>query len=220
MYPCSVLPHALLLQAIRANLSQEKPQALLHAVGVDSNRCAYALPCCVPCCLLTLLQAIRANLGQEELQALLQETEAVLDDDAQVGGDSTVMRVWKFGERCGEIQQDCDVKSAAQLSNFQAFPCCDISSSSCLLWPAKQGWCEHKASLPLLSLYSCCCCCCCCVSCLQASKTQFVNKVQQCFAVRAQVDSLLDISRATFTRLTEAIHELTAKYRCGTHHLS
>jgi hypothetical protein len=31
-----------------------------------------------------VLQAIRANLGQEELQQLLQETEAVLDDDAQV----------------------------------------------------------------------------------------------------------------------------------------
>uniref|UniRef100_A0A383WQ55 DNA mismatch repair proteins mutS family domain-containing protein n=1 Tax=Tetradesmus obliquus TaxID=3088 RepID=A0A383WQ55_TETOB len=79
-----------------------------------------------------LLKAIRANLGQGELQQLLQETEAVLDDDAQ------------------------------------------------------------------------------------ASKTQFVNKVQQCFAVRAQVDSLLDISRATFTRLTEAIHELAAKYRAST----
>lgn len=37
---------------------------------------------------------------------------------------------------------------------------------------------------------------------MQASKTQFVNKVQQCFAVRAQVDSFLDISRGTFTRLT------------------
>jgi hypothetical protein len=34
--------------------------------------------------------------------------------------------------------------------------------------------------------------------------------------VRAQVDSLLDISRATFTRLTEAIHELAAKYRRAT----
>lgn len=34
---------------------------------------------------MVLLQAIRANLGQEELQHLLQETEAVLDDDAQVG---------------------------------------------------------------------------------------------------------------------------------------
>ncbi|WIA16491.1 hypothetical protein OEZ85_013171 [Tetradesmus obliquus] len=79
-----------------------------------------------------LLKAIRANLGQGELQQLLQETEAVLDDDAQ------------------------------------------------------------------------------------ASKTQFVNKVQLCFAVRAQVDSLLDISRATFTRLTEAIHELAAKYRAST----
>ncbi|KAF6261419.1 muts domain V-domain-containing protein [Scenedesmus sp. NREL 46B-D3] len=79
-----------------------------------------------------LLKAIRANLGQEELQHLLQETEAVLDDDAQ------------------------------------------------------------------------------------ASKTQFVNKVQQCFAVRAQVDSFLDISRATFTRLTEAIHELAAQYRAST----
>lgn len=50
---------------------------------------------------------------------------------------------------------------------------------------------------------------------LQASKTQFVNKVQQCFAVRAQVDSFLDVARATFARLTEAIHELAAKYRSG-----
>jgi hypothetical protein len=41
-------------------------------------------------------QAIRANLGQEELQVLLQETEAVLDDDAQVGGEG-------FGRRGEEL---------------------------------------------------------------------------------------------------------------------
>lgn len=40
------------------------------------------------------------------------------------------------------------------------------------------------------------------VRCTQASKTQFVNRVQQCYAVRAQVDSFLDISRSTFSRLT------------------
>jgi hypothetical protein len=49
-------------------------------------------------------------------------------------------------------------------------------------------------------------CCCCACRVLQASKVQFVNKVQQCFAVRAQVDSLLDIRRATFTRLTGVSH--------------
>jgi DNA mismatch repair ATPase MutS len=43
-----------------------------------------------------------------------------------------------------------------------------------------------------------------------------VNKVQQCFAVRTQVDSLLDMSRATFTRLTESIHDLAAKYCSST----
>jgi DNA mismatch repair ATPase MutS len=48
---------------------------------------------------------------------------------------------------------------------------------------------------------------------LQASKAAFVNKVQQCFAVKAQVDSFLDVSRATFCRLTENIHELADKYR-------
>eukprot|EP00775_Hariotina_reticulata_P012444 gene12444-12581_t len=50
----------------------------------------------------------------------------------------------------------------------------------------------------------------------QASKAQFVNKVQQCFAVRTQVDSFLDMSRATFTRLTESIHDLAAKYSSST----
>jgi hypothetical protein len=48
-----------------------------------------------------LPQAIRANLSQEELQELLQETEAVLDDDAQVGGDSTVTRVQRIGKVVG-----------------------------------------------------------------------------------------------------------------------
>lgn len=52
-----------------------------------------------------------------------------------------------------------------------------------------------------------------CLHLVQASKSQFVNKVQQCFAVKAQVDSFLDLSRASFTRLTESVHELAANYR-------
>jgi hypothetical protein len=48
---------------------------------------------------------------------------------------------------------------------------------------------------------------------LQASRAAFLNKVQQCFAVRAEVDSLLDVSRATFCRLTEGVHALADTYR-------
>jgi hypothetical protein len=47
----------------------------------------------------------------------------------------------------------------------------------------------------------------------QASRAAFLNKVQQCFAVRAEVDSLLDVSRATFCRLTEGVHELADSCR-------
>jgi hypothetical protein len=32
------------------------------------------------------------------------------------------------------------------------------------------------------------------------SKTQFVNKVQQCFAVRQGADNFLDLARTTFSR--------------------
>lgn len=51
-------------------------------------------------CLTCLVQAIRANLGQGELQQLLQETEAVLDDDAQV---------WLLLQCAAEDQAACPV---------------------------------------------------------------------------------------------------------------
>ncbi len=47
----------------------------------------------------------------------------------------------------------------------------------------------------------------------QASKAPFASKIQQCFAVKANVDSFLDLARATFCRLTESVHELADKYR-------
>ena len=47
----------------------------------------------------------------------------------------------------------------------------------------------------------------------QASKAAFVNRTQQCFAVRAGPDGLLGLARAMFCRLTEQIHQLADRYR-------
>ena len=52
----------------------------------------------------------------------------------------------------------------------------------------------------------------------QASKAAFVNRTQQCFAVRAAPEGLLSLARAIFCRLTEQIHELADRYR-GEHGL-
>jgi hypothetical protein len=41
-----------------------------------------------------------------------------------------------------------------------------------------------------------------------------VNKVQQCFAVKVQVDSFLDVSRSTFTRLTGTVSINSASTIC------
>jgi hypothetical protein len=64
-----------------------------------------------------VLQAIRANLGQEELQALLQETEAVLDDDAQVGAEGlfNLVGIFVCWEGLWGDQQECDVTSTATM---------------------------------------------------------------------------------------------------------
>jgi DNA mismatch repair protein MSH4 len=45
-------------------------------------------------------------------------------------------------------------------------------------------------------------------------KNAFMNKTQQCFAVKAGANGLLDVSRGTFGRLTEQVHELADEYRC------
>lgn len=41
----------------------------------------------------------------------------------------------------------------------------------------------------------------------------FLNRTQQCFAVRNGRDGLLDVARATFCRITEEIHALIASYQ-------
>ncbi len=46
-----------------------------------------------------------------------------------------------------------------------------------------------------------------------SSRTPFVNRTQQCFAVKGGVDSFLDLARSSFCRISEDIHELAAKYR-------
>ncbi len=51
---------------------------------------------------------------------------------------------------------------------------------------------------------------------VSSSKAAFVNRTQQCFAVKSGVDSFLDLARTSFCRISEEIHELAAKYR-GTH---
>lgn len=61
---------------------------------------------------------------------------------------------------------------------------------------------------------------CTCISCMwwimqdvKSSKTTFINRTQQCFAVRSGVDGILDLARSTFCRVTEQVHELVDKYK-------
>lgn len=46
-----------------------------------------------------------------------------------------------------------------------------------------------------------------------SSRAAFVNRTQQCFAVKSGVDSFLDLARSSFCRISEEIHELAAKCR-------
>jgi DNA mismatch repair protein MSH4 len=48
---------------------------------------------------------------------------------------------------------------------------------------------------------------------VQSSKSIFVNRTQQCFAVKTGADSFLDVARSVFCRISGEIHELAAKYR-------
>ena len=52
-----------------------------------------------------------------------------------------------------------------------------------------------------------------CLQDVKSSKTTFINRTQQCFAVRSGVDSILDLARSTFCRVTEQVHELVDKYK-------
>ena len=45
---------------------------------------------------------------------------------------------------------------------------------------------------------------------VQSSKTPFVSRMQQCFAVKTGRDSFLDLARANFCRISEDIHKLAA----------
>ncbi len=47
---------------------------------------------------------------------------------------------------------------------------------------------------------------------VQSSKTPFVSRMQQCFAVKTGRDSFLDLARANFCRISEDIHKLAAAY--------
>ena len=47
---------------------------------------------------------------------------------------------------------------------------------------------------------------------VQSSKAPFVNRMQQCFAVKTGCDSFLDLARANFCRISEDIHKLAATY--------
>lgn len=48
---------------------------------------------------------------------------------------------------------------------------------------------------------------------VKSSKTTFINRTQQCFAVKSGVDGILDLARSTFCRVTEQVHELVDKYK-------
>ncbi|KAL9242779.1 hypothetical protein vseg_016745 [Gypsophila vaccaria] len=45
------------------------------------------------------------------------------------------------------------------------------------------------------------------------ARVPFIARTQQCFAVKAGIDGLLDVSRRTFCDTSEAIHKLANKYR-------
>ncbi|XP_074303752.1 DNA mismatch repair protein MSH4-like [Silene latifolia] len=45
------------------------------------------------------------------------------------------------------------------------------------------------------------------------SRVPFIARTQQCFAIKAGIDGLLDVSRRTFCDTSEAIHMLANKYR-------
>ena len=47
----------------------------------------------------------------------------------------------------------------------------------------------------------------------QSAKLSFLNKVQQCFAVRKGLEGMLDLARDVFCKATEQVHELMATYR-------
>ena len=48
---------------------------------------------------------------------------------------------------------------------------------------------------------------------VKSSKTTFINRTQQCFAVKSGADGVLDLARSTFCRVTEQVHELVDKYK-------
>lgn len=48
---------------------------------------------------------------------------------------------------------------------------------------------------------------------VKSSKTAFINRTQQCFAVKGGVDGFLDLARSAFCRITEQIHQLAEQYR-------
>ncbi|XP_057520509.1 DNA mismatch repair protein MSH4 isoform X2 [Amaranthus tricolor] len=45
------------------------------------------------------------------------------------------------------------------------------------------------------------------------ARVPFIARTQQCFAIKAGIDGLLDVARRTFCDTSEAIHKLTNKYR-------
>eukprot|EP00891_Asterochloris_glomerata_P002051 jgi/Astpho2/2051/Aster-00547 len=47
----------------------------------------------------------------------------------------------------------------------------------------------------------------------QSAKMSFLNKVQQCFAVRKGLEGMLDLARDVFCRATQQVHDLMATYR-------
>ena len=48
---------------------------------------------------------------------------------------------------------------------------------------------------------------------VQHTRSAYLNKINQCHAVKAGMDELLGIARSAFGRLTEQIHQLVDKYR-------
>ncbi|KAL0542098.1 hypothetical protein IC582_022187 [Cucumis melo] len=68
-------------------------------------------------------------------------------------------------------------------------------------------------ALPLLSKFSCCRIGEVIDEDVLHARVPFIARTQQCFAVKAGIDGLLDIARRTFCDTSEAIHNLANKYR-------
>lgn len=151
-----------------------------------------------------LLKAVCANAQHPAFEELMANVCSVLDDDVHVQKQARPPIAYTCSPRRPCIRMILRIKipplkgqqtavggwagQLAAMRNMDAAPVhpeavCTASLLPCAVTPASV--------------------------CLQA----FLNRTQQCFAVKSGADGLLDVARATFCSLTEEIHALVATYR-------